>query len=79
MAYRELSSIMNWPEPYYPTGKFILVRDTLEMEGGVLLPHFLFGYLKNGKPALLVGLEQSLFHYVSVGRKLVPRDSSLRK
>jgi hypothetical protein len=71
--YRELSTILNWPEaPHFPTtGKFILVRDSLEADGAVLLPHFLFGYLKADKRALLVGLEQSFFHYSGVGRKLV--------
>jgi hypothetical protein len=70
--YRELSTILNWPEPHFPTGKFILIRDSLEADGAVLLPHFVFGYLKANKRALLVGLEQSFFHYSGVGRKLVP-------
>ncbi|ELR14779.1 angiotonin transactivated protein 1 isoform 2, putative [Acanthamoeba castellanii str. Neff] len=68
--YRELSTILNWPEPHFPTGKFILIRDSLEADGAVLLPHFVFGYLKANKRALLVGLEQSFFHYSGVGRKL---------
>jgi hypothetical protein len=54
-----------------PHGTSALITDTLQADGSFILHHFLHLYLKAGKTVCLVGLEQSLFHYVSVGRKLV--------
>jgi len=68
--FRELNALLDLPETHLPTGRFVLIKDTLQADGAVLLPHFLFGYLKTGKRAALLGLEQSVFHYTAVGRKL---------
>ncbi len=54
-----------------PPSPLVLVTDTLRSDGGFLLVHFLLSNLKAGKRVCFVGLEQSLFHYTSVARKLV--------
>jgi len=74
--FRELNALLDLPETHLPTGRFVLIKDTLQADGAVLLPHFLFGYLKTGKRAALLGLEQSVFHYTAVGRKLVRAEST---
>ncbi len=68
--FKELNAILNWPDPYFPSGQLILVKDTLHADGSVLLHHFLCGYLKADKSACVVAFEQSFFHYFSAARKL---------
>jgi len=70
--FAELNSILDWREGYLPKGNLIFIKDKLESEGAFLLHHFLFAHLKANKEACLVALEQSLFHYTSVAKKLVP-------
>jgi len=53
-----------------PPSAFVLATDTVRTDGGFLLVHFLISYLKSGRHVCFVALEQSLFHYVSVCRKL---------
>jgi len=69
--FAELNSILDWREGYLPKGNLIFIKDKLESEGAFLLHHFLFAHLKANKEACLVALEQSLFHYTSVAKKLV--------
>jgi len=90
----DLFSHLNWyngnvsddgePEKSIPSGKLILVSDTLESDGSFLIHYFLQSIFKstgnnnsnnnnsnsNKGGACLLGLNQSLFNYFNVGRKL---------
>eukprot|EP01132_Coremiostelium_polycephalum_P008015 gene8015-9860_t len=86
----DIFSHLNWysgiineegdPIKEIPTGKLILISDTLEAEGSFLIHHFLQTIFKiNNNKNLstttnngicLLGLNQSLYHYSNIGRKL---------
>jgi len=51
-------------------GSFVLIADALQADGSFLLHHYILSYLKGGGRVVLVGLEQSFFHYFSVARKM---------
>lgn len=48
-----------------------MIADTIRAEGSFLLHHFIHMFLKGNNAACVVGLDQSLFHYFNVARKLV--------
>lgn len=54
-----------------PKGQLILIADTIRADGSFLLHHFIHMFLKGNSASCVVGLEQSLFHYFNVARKLV--------
>ncbi|KAL6073364.1 Elongator subunit elp6 [Balamuthia mandrillaris] len=76
--WEELSQALGWREGKPDPGSLadrrrnscVLIEDSIRADGSFLLHHFLFGFLKAGHPACLLALDQSLFHYLSVGKKL---------
>eukprot|EP01133_Synstelium_polycarpum_P006528 gene6528-7559_t len=76
----DLFSHLNWydgvngegiPLSAVPKGKFVVITDTLEAEGSFVLHHLLQAMSKRSDTCTtLLALNQSLFHYHSVGRKL---------
>ncbi|KYR03016.1 UPF0405 family protein [Tieghemostelium lacteum] len=94
----DLFSHLNWyyedvlgddgePIKSIPTGKLLLITDTLESDGSFLIHYFLQSIFKNNQnqskinsgsngptistsTCILLGLNQSLYNYFNVGRKL---------
>jgi hypothetical protein len=57
-------------------GTFIFGTDTLAANGSFLVHHFLHSGLKTEKHVILLVFEQTLFHYQSIGKKLVRNTSN---
>eukprot|EP01112_Ceratiomyxa_fruticulosa_P023081 TRINITY_DN868_c0_g1_i1.p1 TRINITY_DN868_c0_g1~~TRINITY_DN868_c0_g1_i1.p1 ORF type:complete len:258 (-),score=50.52 TRINITY_DN868_c0_g1_i1:192-965(-) len=68
--FSSLNNLLNWGDGFTPSGKLMSIIDTLQSDANFLLFHFISMYLKQGNQVLLVGFEQSLFHYFNVARKL---------
>lgn len=69
--FKDLLTALQWKETYVPSGKFILIKDTLQSDGSFLLHHFINTFLSNKKRTCLCSFNQTYFHYQSIQLKLV--------
>lgn len=77
-TFKDLNTILNWPDLYAPSKTFFLVRDTFTADGSFLLHHFLNSYLLSSQQqqqqknthVKFVSLNQSYFHYSTIELKL---------
>jgi len=69
--FLDLHHALNASDQHIPfQGQFIVIQDALNADGSFLLQHFLTLFLESSKTVCFVGLEQSLFHYFNIARKL---------
>jgi len=76
-TYKDLNTILNWPDLFAPEHFFFFIRDSLTADGSFLLPHFLNSYLSSvnhqesaPKHVRFINLNQSFFHYSTIELKL---------
>jgi hypothetical protein len=81
-TFKDLNTILNWPELYAPKNTFFFIRDTFTSDGSFLLHHFLNSYLNAQQQqqqqqqdaeethVKLVSFDHSYFHYSTIELKL---------
>jgi len=65
--FTDLNHFLEWEGAQ---GQLILLLDSIHAEGSFLLHHFLHWFLKNNDNVCVAALDQSLFHYFNIGKKL---------
>jgi hypothetical protein len=74
-TFKDLNTILQWPEPYAPQSTFFFIRDSFTADGSFLLHHFMNSYLiqqqhEQQSHVKFVSFNQSYFHYQTIQLKL---------